>query len=313
MRAADGPESAAHPILVTGAPRSGTTWVGQMLACAPNVGYIHEPFNLTTDAGISGRPFSHFFQYVTSQNEAQYAPHLERTLRFSYDLRRQLPTVRSPRAVGRTARDLVTFTRARLTDARPLVKDPIAVFSAGWLADRFGMDVVVTIRHPAAFVASFKRLGWRHDFSSFLDEPQLLVDYLEPFEAEIRRFAERPGDTVDELILLWRLVYHTVDRYRAEHPDWTFVRHEDLSIDPVERFRELYRTLGLEFTADARSTIAEHSSARNPGQLEKTHAVRLDSRGSLGGWRRVLTEEETERVREGVSDVSPAFYGADEW
>lgn len=313
MRAGNGSEHAERPILVTGAPRSGTTWVGQMLACAPNVGYIHEPFNLTTDAGISGRPFSHFFQYVTAENEARYAPHLERTLRFSYDLRRQLPTVRSPRAVARTARDLLAFTRARMTRARPLVKDPIAIFSAGWLADRFEMDVVVTIRHPAAFVASFKRLGWRHDFSSFLDEPQLLADYLGPFEAEIRSFAEDPRDTVDELILLWRLVYQTVTCYRSERPEWAFVRHEDLSIDPVERFQELYRALGLEFTSTARSAIAEHSSAENPGQLEKTHAVRLDSRASLGGWRRVLADEEIERIREGVSDVSPAFYAADEW
>jgi hypothetical protein len=284
-----------------------------MLARAPGVGYIHEPFNLYTDPGISGRPFSHFFQYVTPDNEAPYATHLERTLAFSYDLRRQLPTVRSPRAAARTVRDLFAFTRARMTRARPLVKDPIAVFSAGWLADRFEMDVVVTIRHPAAFVASFKRLGWRHDFSSFLDEPQLLNDYLGPFEAEIRRFAEHPGDAVDELILLWRLVYHTVDRYRSERPNWTFVRHEDLSTDPLVQFLRLYRVLDLEFTPEARSAIVEHSSARNPGELEKTHAIRLDSRGSLGGWRRVLTDEEVERVREGVSDVSPAFYQADEW
>lgn len=302
-----------RPILVTGAPRSGTTWVGQMLARAPGVGYIHEPFNLTTDAGIAGRPFSHFFQYVTAKSEAPYAPHLERTLRFSYDLRRQLPTMRSARAVGRTGRDLVDFTRWRVSSARPLVKDPIAIFSAGWLADRFEMDVVVTIRHPAAFVASFKRLGWRHDFSSFLDEPDLLVDYLGSFEPEIRRFAEHPGDPVDEQILLWRIVYHTVDRYRTERPEWTFVRHEDLALEPVERFADLYRTLGLELTAKARTAIAEHSSAANPLEAEKAHAIHLDSRASLGGWRRTLTPEEIERVRAGAGDVSSAFYAADEW
>lgn len=302
-----------RPILVTGAPRSGTTWVGQMLARAPGVGYIHEPFNLTTDAGIAGRPFTHFFQYVTPETEDRYVAHLERTLRFSYDLRRQLPTVRSPRAAARTVRDLYRFTRFRLSRARPLVKDPIAVFSAGWLADRFEMDVVVVIRHPAAFVASFKRLGWRHEFSSFLDEPQLLEDYLGPFETEIRRFAERPGDAIDESILLWRLVYHTVDRYRAERPGWTFVRHEDLSRDPVGRFGDLYAAVGLEFSERARAAIAEHSSVANPERLEKTHAIRLDSAASLGGWRRLLTDEEAERVRAGVSDVAAAFYAEDEW
>jgi hypothetical protein len=308
-----GAESRQRPILVTGAPRSGTTWVGRMLAVAPRVGYLHEPFNPTTDAGISGRPFDHFFTYVTPETEARYAPHLERSLRFSYDLRRQLRTVRSVRAAGRTAVDLVTFTRLRMSRARPLVKDPIAVFSAGWLADRFGMDVVVTIRHPAAFVASFTGLGYRHDFNSFLREPQLLTDYLGPFETEIRRYAEQPGDPIDEAVLLWRLAYHTVDRYRAERPGWLFVRHEDLSREPEERFERLYGALRLDFTDAVRDAIREHSSARNPDRLEEKHAIRLDSRASVSSWKRKLTEEQIRQVREGASDVSPAFYGDDDW
>ena len=301
------------PILVTGAPRSGTTWVGHMLARAPRVGYIHEPFNPTTDAGIAGRPFTHFFQYVTLDDDEPYVAPLQRSLRFSYDLRHQLPTVRSARAVARTAVDLSSFLRLRATGARPLVKDPIAVFSAGWLADRFGMDVVVTIRHPAAFVASFTKLGWRHDFGSFLENPRLLADYLGQFETDIRRFAEAPGDTIDEAVLLWRLVYHTVDRYRSERPGWTFVRHEDLSIDPVARYSELYAALGLEFTDAARAAILEHTSAKNPERLQEKHAIRLDSRASLGGWRQALTAEQIQRVRDGVSDVSPAFYLDADW
>ncbi len=32
-----------HPILVTGTHRSGTTWVGKMLAAGPSTAYISEP------------------------------------------------------------------------------------------------------------------------------------------------------------------------------------------------------------------------------------------------------------------------------
>ena len=35
-----------HPILVTGAHRSGTTWVGKMLAADADTGYISEPLNV---------------------------------------------------------------------------------------------------------------------------------------------------------------------------------------------------------------------------------------------------------------------------
>ena len=212
-----------------------------------------------------GAPVERFFEYVTPESEARYAPHLERSLRFSYDLRRQLSNVRSARAAGRTATDLVAFTRLRLAKARPLVKDPIAVFSAGWLADRFGMDVVVTIRHPAAFVASFTRLGYRHDFNSFLAEPQLLVDYLGPFEGEIRRYAEEPGDPIDEAVLLWRLVYATVDRYRAERPGWIFVRHEDLSLDPARGLRRRCTRRSASSTRTRCRMRSAHTPGGEPG------------------------------------------------
>ena len=191
------------------------------------------------------------------------------------------------RAAGRTAADLFTFTRLRVAKARPLVKDTIAVFSAGWLAERFGMDVVVTIRHPAAFVASFTGLGYRHDFNTFLAEPALLADYLAPYEDAIRRYAAEPDDPIDEAVLLWRLVYATVDRYRAEYPGWSFIRHEDLSLDPVAGFGALYSTLGLEYTDEVQQAIREphlgeedpgpapgeaRSPARQPGEPERLEA-----------------------------------------
>ncbi|HUH21151.1 MAG TPA: hypothetical protein VLZ09_04715, partial [Gaiellaceae bacterium] len=61
--------SAKRPILVTGAHRSGTTWVGKMLALAPGVGYVHEPFNPRFSAGR----FDRYFTVVTRENEARYA------------------------------------------------------------------------------------------------------------------------------------------------------------------------------------------------------------------------------------------------
>jgi hypothetical protein len=300
------------PILVTGAPRSGTTWVGKMLACAPGVGYIHEPFSPLTDAGLAGRAFTHFLAYVTDANQHLYDKKLERCFRFSYDWRQQVGGVRSPRDVARTAVDGWSFARWSRTGARPLVKDPIAVFSAPWLAQRFGMDVVVTIRRPVAFVASFKRLGWRHDFGAMLADEQLMADRLHPFEADIRRHAELPTDTVGEAVLLWRMIYATVHEYRQEHPGWRFVRQEDLAREPIAQFEGLYGSLHLTFGPDARAAVESHSSSSNPDRLPRAHDTRLDSRASLEGWRSVLTPREVDQIREETADVAPLFYTEDE-
>jgi hypothetical protein len=301
----------ARPILVTGAHRSGTTWVGTMLALSPHVGLIHEPFSPITPPGISGAPFDRFFRYVCAENEGPYVPHLERTLRFSYDVARQLRAIRSPRELVRSAQDFASFTVNRARGARPLLKDPIAVFSSEWLESRFGAQVVVLVRHPAAFASSLKRLGWTHQFGDFLDQPLLLRDHLGRFEPEIRDFAERERDVVDQAILLWRLIYSTVLTFRERHPDWVFLRHEDISREPARVFSSLFATLGVEFDDRIRAGIESHSEEGNPAELRKKHDVRLDSRASIDSWRRRLEPEEVARIRAGVADVAPAFY-ADE-
>jgi sulfotransferase family protein len=304
--------SSRPPILVTGAHRSGTTWVGKMLALAPGVLYVHEPFNPRTAAGLSPARFDRYFTVVTSENERRYRPGLERTLKLRYDLAAQLRSVRGPRDLARTARDLVRVERARRAAARPLLKDPIALLSAEWLGAAFGMDVVVLIRHPAAFAASLKRLGWKHSFATFLDDGRL-PQVLAPYEGEIREQAREPGDILTQAALLWRLLYNAVDGYRERHPDWVFLRHEDASVDPVATFERLYERLGLELTAEARDAIERASAPDNPAELSTPHAVELDSAASLGRWREQLTPAEVDELRERTRDVWPRFYSDADW
>ena len=300
------------PILVTGAHRSGTTWVGKMLALAPGVAYVHEPFSPRTAAGLSPAGFDRYFTVVTTENEARYRPGLEQTIRFRYGLGAQLRSLRGGRDLARIPRDLVRVERARLSGARPLVKDPIALLSAEWLAETFGMDVVVLIRHPAAFAASLKRLGWKHSFATFIQEGRV-PEVVRPYEAEIRQQAERPDEILAQAALLWRLLYNAVDGYREAHPDWAFVRHEDASAEPVATFEGLYAQLGLDLTPAAQEAIARASAPDNPAELATPYAVELDSAASLGRWRDDLTAEEVATLRERTRDVWPRFYSDEDW
>jgi hypothetical protein len=110
------------------------------------------------------------------------------------------------------------------------MKDPIALFSAPWLARTFNADVVVLIRHPAAVVSSLVRLDWIFYFPYLLEQPELMRDWLAPFAEEIRRFAASPQPLLEQGILLWRIMHHVIFRYQQEHPEWIFLRHEDLSM-----------------------------------------------------------------------------------
>lgn len=305
--------SRGSPILVTGAHRSGTTWVGKMLALAPGVAYIHEPFNPRMPAGLSPAPFDRYFTVVTAENEERYLAGLERTIGFRYAVSAQLREPRRPADLARAGRDFVRVLPPRLSGARPLVKDPIALLSAEWLADRFGMEVVVLVRHPAAFAASLGRLGWSHDFGSFVVDGQV-PEIVRRYEPEIREQADRPGDPLAQASLLWRILYGAVEGYRERHPEWTYLRHEDASLDPPPTFERLYDRLGLELTPRARREIERATNTSdNPEELRSPHDVKLASAASLGRWRKQLAPEEIEFLRSSTRDVWPSFYSEEDW
>ncbi len=309
--------SVRQSILVTGAHRSGTTWVGKMLAASGQLAYISEPLNVHHRPGVFRTPVDHWYTYICEDNENQYLPALRDTAAFRYHLGAEIRSLRSTRDFLRMGRDWWTFTNGKLRRQRPLLKDPFALFSAGWFAERLNYQVVIMVRHPAAFASSLKRLGWQFDFSNLLAQPLLMRDWLEPFRADMdTAIHERPNDDIiGQGALLWRMLYKVVYQLGKQHQDFHIVRHEDLSQDPLTRYHKLYQALGLSFTARARQTIQSASSPENPSELSrnKVHTVHLDSQANIKNWAQRLTEAEVDRIRNLTEDVAPYFYSEQDW
>jgi hypothetical protein len=303
------------PILVTGAHRTGTTWVGKMMAASGQVAYISEPLNVLHRPGVLGVPVQRWYTYITDENEAAYLPALRQTINFRYRVLAEIRSLRSVKDVLRMARDWSIFTRGRLFHQRALLKDPFAVFSAPWFAKQLGCQVVITVRHPAAFASSLKWLKWHFDFNDLLAQPWLMQDLLEPFRYDMEKALHECDDVIAQASLLWRIVYQVILEYQQKFPDFQVVRHEDLSLDPIQGFEALYKRMGLSFSDRAQKVILQSSSADNPKQLSKgkVHRVRLDSRANLDNWKRRLEREEIRRVRQITEDIALTYYPDQTW
>ncbi len=305
--------SAHVPILVTGAHRTGTTWVGKMLAANRGVAYISEPLNVWHRPGVLRGPVSKWYTLICEENEADYLPAFREMLSFRYGLSREIRSLRSSKDFLRMGRDFLVFLRGRLQRQRPLIKDPFAIFSAPWFAQRLGCRVVITVRHPAGFASSLKRLNWKFDFHDLLEQPLLMQRWLDVDRAEME--ALQADDIIGQATLLWRMVYRVVARMMKLHPSFIIVRHEDLSRDPVSGYRDLYTALDLDFTPKIEQTILNASSAANPKELSerKVHAVKLDSRANVDNWKKRLSADEIARIRETTGKVTKLFYSDEEW
>jgi len=306
-----------RPILVTGAHRSGSTWVGKMLGKSRQLCYIFEPFNIHFGPGICRSVFDTWFPYVTRENESGYYDCIYQTIHFKFHLFKELRQVRTKWQLRNCFENLINFRIARMKKQRPLFKDPMAVFSAEWLARRFDFHVLVLIRHPLAFAGSLKRLNWQFSFKDFLKQPLLMEGPLKPFKTEMEACAENPNPPgiIDQSILLWNAVYSRVISYQEQHPDWIFVRHEDISFNPVDEFKNIFEKLSVEFTPKIENDIRNHSKPSNPKEIpgERATVLKRDSLETVYNWKKRLTPGEINRVKKGTEPVASHFYPESQW
>ncbi len=283
---------APRPILVTGMPRSGTTWVAHMLAASGRLAYINEPLNPQHPPGgcpgVLNASVDHRFHYICPDNEERFLDAYRDLLRLRYHPLAELRRNHRPADVPRQLNQMRTFAMGRLRHRGVLVADPYAVFSIGWFARRLGFRVVVVVRGPAATVSSRKRLGWLYDTDELRRQPLLERDVLDPLGlATTTAAATREQQIIDTGALLWTAVYAAVERECDLDPEITVVRHEDLSLDPEGEFGALYQRLGLDFSPKARAAILRATRGGNPSELKTSdpHQIRLDSRANLENWR----------------------------
>jgi hypothetical protein len=284
-----------------------------MLAADADTAYISEPLNVLHRPGVLRAPVRHWYAYINRENEAQYLPAFEELLDFDYHVWSELRSLRSRKDVLRMLRDFGIFYAGSMRGQRALLKDPFAVFSAPWFRERLDCRVVITVRHPAGFASSLKRLGWSFDFRDLLDQPLLLRDHLEADRADMQAMSAE--DVVGQAALLWRMIYRVVHGFREQHADFIVVRQEDLARQPAPGFKDLYGQLGLEYTSTVERTVLHSSSSDNPAEASKksVHSVKLDSQANLRSWGKRLSEAEIGRIRAITQGVAHLYYSDSEW
>lgn len=303
-------------ILVTGAPRSGTTFVGKMLALPRDVAYVDEPFNSQT--GMQGIdtwfPYMHVSE--SDPNEKLVKDILNGKTSFKSSQLR--PDATNP--VRQLARELFVSrenVEHKINAYNPikrrfLIKDPLACFASEYLHQKFDCHTLVVLRHPASTIASFKRLGWRFHLGELQKQTELMKHHLEPI---IGHLDPDKIDNVEEWAHLWLSINKVLETYASRNKDMTIVRHEDLSSEPIKEFAGLYDKYDLKFTPRVQEKIKAHTGAENPAEPtgNAVHVLKRNSAENIKRWKKILTEKEIEIIREITEPFSQKYYTQADW
>lgn len=303
-------------ILVVGVPRSGTTWVGRVLAATDETTYLGEPDNplgspfalrtsrrlrlghfplLSPDSEVLvyERLWTHAFGLAS----AGKVDRLRRAA--AHRLLRRVPPERVRAALRgdppglplRTAELLAAPEGPEALDGNLVVKSVNAPLSAEWIARRFRSRVAVVLRNPLSILSSWAQLEW-------LGRPgDDMLDHVAPStrdELARRLPIPRPppaGSVIERSAWMIGALTCALQDAAARNPAWALVTHEELWEAPGTRYPALASTLGLEWDAAADLALEEMNRPGQRGEPFRVASQLVDV------WRSRLSAEQVEEAR----------------
>jgi hypothetical protein len=303
-------------VLVVGVPRSGTSWIGQVLGSTPGAVYLsepdnheHVPFAVRAKSGLPGR----FYPHLPAGFEAPAYEFLWRAALEGGDSRATFEGARrrlASRLLKRATSDDVLESVVRPSDAplglrvvkriaipeRPahraenlVVKSVHAQLALEWLAARFPIRVVLVLRDPLSVLSSWKTMGWLASGGA-LDE--LGRGSAAELERELRVQPSAGGAALADAAQLIALLTSALLEAARRRPEWQVAAHEELCERPHDSFPQLAHALGLGWDASVDGLLDE---LNRPGTGYDTTRV---SSGLADVWRQRLTDDEVRAASE---------------
>jgi hypothetical protein len=276
-------------VLVVGSGRSGTSWLGQMVQAAGPYISVFEPLHpshVPEAVPLWGRylrpdgsypPCERFFDRLVSGGgltrwSDQENPGAGSRFHPAPWMRRVL---RPPR--------VIKMIRANLM--------------LGWLRRRYPIPAVYVVRHPAAAIASWLKLGWGGRLDRLSAQADLIADHLAG-----RHVRWKVADPVEALATRWA-IENLVPISQMRGEGWTVATYEELLADPCGEVTRVLGELGLPFTPQVAAAIDRPSISTHDHSTSGPAARRLSR------WQTELSRGQIDTILRVVHAFEFGLYG----
>lgn len=258
-------------VFLAGSGRSGTTWLSEIINYRNEYRYVFEPFypDRVSLCGNFRRK-----QYLRPDDRREEYLEPARTI-LSGGLRNAWADRFNRKHVAR----------------RRLIKDIRANLLLGWMRANFPeMPQILLLRHPCAVTDSRLKLGWKDILDDTLEQEDLVEDFLQPFEAEIRN----AKTLFERSVFLWCIEnYVPLRQLELESIHISF--YELLCMQPEAEMRRLFAFLGKDFDGEV------YRSMKRPSSLSRRESAVVLGERPVDSWTRTVSDAQRERAIEILS------------
>lgn len=298
-----------RPVLIVGAPRSGTTWVASVLSQVCGARLAHEPdndllspFALRAKAGLGrypvlgagdvARDYERLWASAFAAGLRAGSPRdlmARGILRFTpvnwADRIAEGDAAPGPRAL-KAVFDKLATPRGRVGPPAgvPMVKSVHSAFALDFITSRWQPSVVVVFRDPLNAIASWLELGFKsRHFEADRRVRRQVIDRLGlPLP--------RADDDLTSVAYTYLVLSASLRASVAANPGWSTVVHDDLCADPRAGFATLLTDLGLPYCASVEQRIRSSDRPGSGYQTNRVASLQADR------WRQRLSTSQAQRI-----------------
>ena len=255
-------------ILVAGTARSGTTWLGDLIASQIPCRILFEPFN--PDLVPEYHSFS-YFQYMRPGSEN---PEFRAFARMVF--------------TGEIRNRWVDHQNERIVSEYRLIKEIRANLALKWLHDNFPeIPIIFLMRHPCAVVSSRMELGWATDgdIQPFLSQSDLMVDYLCAHLEFIRN-----AKTEEEKHAIILSISNLVPLKQFQPGELKIIYYEHLCTQPEIVLPAIFTSMGQRYEATVMDKI------NRPSQTARETSAVVNGKDQLSRWKQKLTRLQIDSI-----------------
>ena len=265
-------------IILAGSGRSGTTWLGNIIAANPNVRTIFEPFDYRRVPEAACMPLR---PYARSQElYPEWAEFVDNVF------------------AGKIQNEWTTRQGNRWWATRNFVKAIRANLMLGWLDQTFQPRIVLTTRHPCAVILSRMKLDWVTHLDVFLNQPQLVADYLAPY-LDLIHGAQTE---IQKQAVMWS-IENLIPLHQMADYNWTFCTYEEMYRHPAAEAKRVLNELGI------RQTWFTKRAIRKVTMVARPESAVITGQDALTVWQQQLPTGDIAEILRIVDAFGIRLYG----